>query len=285
MASHPPAAAANRIVDVAGCRIALTVAGRGRPALFIHGFGANKITWRNVIPRLADRLTCYAIDLPGHGDTTAPDDFDYSIETVADVVAALASKEDLQNALVVTSSFGSGIALLAAVRSKEFRSRISSLCIIGGACYPQSLPYFVALLRLPYLGALITEAVPPYRLVNNVLKYCYFNDRLITPSQIAGYAEPLTRARVREAIRKTARAIDQKQLERYVPAIKRIRIRCLLIWGENDKVIPLDFGRRLNRDIKTSTLLTIPNCGHIPQEECPDAVVTAIEAFERSLPA
>lgn len=274
-----------RTTDVGACRIAVHVAGAGRPAVLIHGFGGNKSTWQKIVPALAGKFKCYSIDLPGYGDSIAPDDFSYTVEDMSDVLADFVIKENLRNVTLVANSLGSAIALLAAIRRKDLYSRIAAFCIIDGICYPQDFPYFVSLLRLPLLGELITEAVPSYLQVRSVLGYCYYDSRLITSSQVAGYAKPMARPQVREALRKTARAIDAAHLAKYTSAFGTIRLPTLLIWGEADKVVPVELGRRLHQDMRGSTLTIIPNCGHLPQEEKPEAVIAAIEEFERSLSA
>ena len=226
---------------------------------------------------------CYSIDLPGSGASIAPDDFSYKIEDISDVLAGFVFKENLQKVALVTNSLGSAVALLALIKSKDFHSRVASICILDGVFYPQDFPYFVALLRSPILGELITEVVPSSLQVRIVLRYSYFDPSLITSSQVAAYAEPMARAQVREALRKTARAIDKAELAKYTSSIDAITIPALLIWGEQDNIVPLNLGKQLHRDIEGSTLQIIPNCGHIPQEENPEAVITAITEFEQLL--
>ena len=283
VAVQPAFAKRDRMFAMGNCQIAMNVIGAGRPAVFVHGFGANKISWQKIIPKLATTFKCYSIDLPGSGESIASNNFNYSIESMSDVLADFVVRNDLRKAAIVVHSLGSAIMLLAAIRRRDFYSRIASLCVIDGICYPQEFPYFISLLRVPILGELINEVVPANFQVSSVLSYCYFNDQLITSSQIAAYAVPLSRPQVREAMRKTARAIDQGKLAKYVPSIKSIRIPSLLIWGEDDRVVPSALGWRLHGDLAKSTFRTIPNCGHIPQEESPETVIAMIREFERSL--
>jgi pimeloyl-ACP methyl ester carboxylesterase len=63
--------------------------------------------------------------------------------------------------------------------------------------------------------------------------------------------------------------------ERY----KSINIPVLLIWGDKDEIVPLEVGRKLAGNIPNSKLVIVPNCGHVPQEECPRQTIEAIESF------
>jgi len=61
--------------------------------------------------------------------------------------------------------------------------------------------------------------------------------------------------------------------------VTEIASETLILWGENDKLIPLEIGQRLNGMIKNSVLKTIPNSGHSPLEEVPDSAAKAVWDF------
>jgi pimeloyl-ACP methyl ester carboxylesterase len=53
----------------------------------------------------------------------------------------------------------------------------------------------------------------------------------------------------------------------------------LVLWGRDDKLIPLSFGERFNREVKASQLRVIDNCGHMPHVECPEKFNAAVLQF------
>ncbi|MDP4164606.1 MAG: alpha/beta hydrolase, partial [Bacillota bacterium] len=61
--------------------------------------------------------------------------------------------------------------------------------------------------------------------------------------------------------------------------LNRINTKCLLIWGEHDKIVPLQVGKRLNEDLKNSELVILKETGHLVPEERPDEVYSAIYGF------
>jgi len=77
----------------------------------------------------------------------------------------------------------------------------------------------------------------------------------------------------------TARQILRGNVEDFVNKIKEIEIPSLIIWGDKDRIIPLKTGHKLNKDLKNSELKIIENCGHVPQEECPEKTCALIKDF------
>ncbi len=270
-------------VDIDVDSLSVTSGGLGDPALFIHGFGFSKFTWRHVCRSLADTFTYYAIDLPGAGNSPASDDFDYSLETFADLVATFIVRRDLKHLTLVGWSLGGGIALLALLRHRlELLGRVKALCIVDGIAYTQSFPFFVGLLRIPALSPLLVNLFSKEIQARAVLRYCYFDSSLITNEQIVEYGSHLRNNSVRRALIKTARSIDPERLARYVAQLSSIEVPSLLIWGREDQVVPLQIGERLARELKHSTMIVVEQCGHMPHEERPEEVISAIRRFNKA---
>jgi pimeloyl-ACP methyl ester carboxylesterase len=61
--------------------------------------------------------------------------------------------------------------------------------------------------------------------------------------------------------------------------LRMINRPTLVIWGREDKLVPLSFGERFHHEIANSRLQIIENCGHIPQLECPNEFATAVLQF------
>jgi len=288
--AHRPTSAESQKPTASGVdalQLAAVSGGAGPPALFIHGFGSSKNTWRRVCTGLQDVFSYHAIDLPGHGESPAPADFNFSVENLSDVLARYIESRDFKNLTVVASSLGATITLIAMLRNAaSLGQRVSSLCIIDGACYPQTLPFFVDLLRWPLVGELSEGVAPSQKVAETlarlVLGYCFFDGSRITEEHIKEYAGYVRHRENRRAIGRIARSIDTTMLSRYVPLLKTIEIPSLLIWGREDRVIPIESGRRLQRDLPNAQFFAVERCGHLPQEERPDDVVSLIKRFYRS---
>jgi pimeloyl-ACP methyl ester carboxylesterase len=63
--------------------------------------------------------------------------------------------------------------------------------------------------------------------------------------------------------------------------IQSIDVPTLILWGERDRAVPVEFAHRLHKDIRGSQLEILPNAGHIPHEECPERVLAVLAPFLR----
>lgn len=94
-------------LESGGARLAFDFRGSGPPILFIHGLTFDRLTWQPIIDRLADRYSCVAVDLPGHGDSDGPP------RLLDDVVASLyrlLGDLSIDRPVVVGHSMGAALA-------------------------------------------------------------------------------------------------------------------------------------------------------------------------------
>lgn len=260
--------------------------GSGEPIVFIHGLGASIYTWRKVKEPLAAGNKLFLIDLKGFGKSPKPRDDRYSILDQADLVYNLILEHDLRNLTVVGNSYGGAVSLLLAVRlCAENPKRLSKLILIDSAGYKKFIPWFVKLLRMPGLGWLIVHLSPDKTLAKVALKESYYNDQLITAADIEAYAKPLGMKNGKYALLKVADQAIPDDIEKWIAKYPTISVPTLILWGEYDSVLPLEVGKLLDAAIPCSKLTTIPNTGHVPQEETPVPTVDLIKDFlKNSIP-
>ena len=99
------------------------------PVILIHGFPESHRTWREVAPRLGDRLRLVMPDLRGFGDTDRPQDVtDYATDTLVADIFALADAIGIDRFGLVGHDWGGAIAWAAALRGNP---RIERLAIIN----------------------------------------------------------------------------------------------------------------------------------------------------------
>ena len=260
--------------------------GGGEPVVFLHGLGSSIYTWRKLKDPLAAGNKLFLIDLKGFGQSPKPRDNRYSIQDQADLVYELMLKHDLKNLTVVGNSYGGAVSLLLAIRfCAESPNRLAKLILVDSAGYNESIPWFVKLLRTPVLGWLVIHLLPDMRLARTVLTMSYYNDKLITDAQVAAYAEPLGMKNGKYALLKAAKQAIPKDIDKFIARYPTISVPTLIIWGDEDKVIPLKIGQKLDAAIPCSKLTTLVNTGHIPQEETPIPTVELIKDFlKNSIP-
>ncbi|MEW6659434.1 MAG: alpha/beta fold hydrolase [Thermodesulfobacteriota bacterium] len=285
---HIPAPSANlsqswgeqKTFDYQGVKINYYEAGQGPPLLLLHGFGASAYTWRFLIPPLAaDHRVC-TIDLKGFGLSDKPRDGRYAVSDQADMVAAFIRDRHLQGAVLIGNSMGGAVALMTYFQLRsETPASIKGLVLIDSAGYPQKLPWFIRLARIPVLNTWGARLLSPRFLTGMALRKSYYNREKITDAAIDTYAYYGSLPGAREAVRQTALQIVPANMEAMITQYKTIRVPTLIIWGQEDAVIPLEIGRNFKRDIPAAELVILPRCGHIPQEEEPLETRRLIQDF------
>lgn len=257
--------------------------GAGDPVLCIHGLGACLYTWRHLIEPISKDHQLILIDLKGYGASPKPRDGRYSVHDQAKLVYQFIQDHDLKNLTLVGTSYGGAVSLMVALMLCEGdRERLSKLILINSAGYNESLPWHFNLLKTPFVGWLSIHLMPCTASTRRVLRYVYYNPRLITKEQIAAYSKPVRSAGARQALLHTARQAIPKNIDELTLKYKDICVPTLIIWGEEDRVIPLKIGKMLAEAIPDSKLVVLPEIGHAPHEEAPEKTIRLILQFLQS---
>jgi pimeloyl-ACP methyl ester carboxylesterase len=255
------------------------VYGAGDPILCLHGLGASLYSWRHFIAPFSQNNRLILVDFKGSGKSPKPLDASYSIDDKADEVYNLILDEDLKNVTIIGNSLGGGIALLVALRlSQQEPGRLARLVLIDSAGAKQVLPFHLRLLR-SFLGTAILYLTPPTIAVKMTLRMCYHDRRKVTKADVTAYAAPFAGREARHALLQTARQCVPPNADELISELSRITVPTFILWGREDKVIPLEVGERLHQLIPNSTLEVLEYCGHIPQEEKPEETVALISQF------
>lgn len=254
--------------------------GDGDPVLCLHGLGGCVYTWRNLIEPLSKTHKLIVIDLKGCGASPKPRDGRYSIQDQAELIYQFIQDHDLKNLTLLGTSYGGAVSLMvASMLCESDRSRLSKLVLIDSAGYGESLPWHLNLLKTPIVGWLSIHLMPGKASTRRVLRYVYYNHRLITKEQIAAYAKPFRFRGSRQALLQTARQAIPKNINELTSRYKDICVPTLIVWGEEDRVVPLRIGKMLAEEISDSKLVVLPGVGHAPHEEAPEQTIPIILEF------
>ena len=254
--------------------------GQGKPIIFLHGLGGTLYTWRHLVGPLAPHYRLILFDLKGAGKSPKPFDDKYSMFDQAELIYRFIRQNDMRDVTLVGHSFGGGVALLVALKlSQQNPSRLSRLILIDTVSYPQKLPGVIRMLRMPLVGWLGLYLIPDKTKVRNMMESMYYDDSKINPADVEAYAAPLTLPGAKYALQQTARQIIPDNIDEIIGTYPRIKVPTLIIWGREDKIIPLENGVRLHHAISTSQLVVIERCGHDPPDERPEEVEAAMGKF------
>jgi pimeloyl-ACP methyl ester carboxylesterase len=281
VANHESEVQLRTVKTAAGpLRLAVIEKGQGRPLLLLHGFATSSYTWHAIIPELAKTHRVIAIDLRGFGASDKPLDDRYSIQDQTEAVSAFIEQENLRDLTIIGHSYGGGITLALALQAEQERQpRIRNIVLVDSIAYRQPIPIFFKLLQIPMLGDVSMTLVPPEVQASQGLRLAYYDRNKITAQDVAEYANTLYSSAAKHALTKTVEKIIPDNIDEIAARYKTIKMPALILWCEQDRVVPVALGLRLHEDIRSAELTIFTHCGHMPQEEKPQDTAEAIQAF------
>ncbi|MHA1517211.1 MAG: alpha/beta fold hydrolase [Alphaproteobacteria bacterium] len=254
--------------------------GKGSPLLLIHGFGSSTYTWRKIAPALASNHRIIAVDLKGFGRSDKPFDEQYSVFDQAALLKQLIIDQDLRNLTLIGHSFGGGVALVLALdEDPRLKGRITKLVLLDTIAYAQDIPVAFKMLEMPFVSHVGVRMLPPSVQARIALRIAYLDNSKIDDEEVERYAAPLRTAAGKHAIIHSARQIMPEDLAELSERFKSITMPTLIAWCDYDRIVPLEVGLKLRRTLPNSTLKIVEGCGHMPQEEQPEATLSLIENF------
>lgn len=252
------------------------------PIVLLHGLGDEADTWRHVLPLISTRRAI-APDLPGFGRSDQGKR-SYTIPFFADTLLELIDHLGLPEVVLVGHSTGAIIAQEFALRNPQ---RVKRLVLIGGSLVAgESKPDPSLLMFLiPGLGewaynrlrkdpdAAYRSLEPYYHRLKDLPQadrdflYQRVNERVWSDGQRRGFLSTL------------------RGMVRWLPAVQKglpdrlsnSHIPTTIIWGENDRIMPVQAAHTLARLLPDARLVVVPGAGHNVHQEKPEVVAEVLE--------
>jgi len=242
--------------------------------ILLHGFLSSSFSYRKLIPYLTSDFNIITVDLPPFGQSGKTYRYTYSFENIARSIIELIEAKGLQSICLIGHSMGGQIALQLANIRPDLVQRIVLLCSSG---YLPSFPRKMkALSYLPFFSLGVRHYLAKSGLEKNLKKVVY-NQELIDDAMRQGYLQPFTEGR--QIFRALGRMVRDKRVDLLKEDLQKIHTPCLLIWGREDKVVPLKIGKRLASDLPNANLVILNDTGHLLPEEKPAEVASYIKNF------
>jgi pimeloyl-ACP methyl ester carboxylesterase len=250
--------------------------------LLVHGLAARAETWIDLVPLFpADRYTVYLLDLLGSGESAKPHRADYSIRAHGERLLRLIERNIPEGVTLVGHSLGGSIALMAAIEAASTArcDLIRSLVVIGGPGFIQRLPLIARVFRYPLTGPLFVLLPAPEEWVRMGLRMAYYDHRLVDRVHVARYLPCYRERDAKRALVATCRSIVPPDAAEITGRYGILNLPILLLWGREDRIVPLSHGIRLEAAIPGARLEILEQCGHNPQEEKPEDTYRIIDSF------
>ncbi len=249
-------------VEIGGCRVLYQEVGQGPTVLCLHGGGPGASSWSNFF-RNAEELSRHfrlvMMDYPGFGGSSADGKIERPLEFFADVVLGLMDHLQIARASFIGNSTGGGVSLNVALKAPE---RVDRLILMGSAGYGINI-----MTPAPTEGVRQIRGYYPEptieKMRNLVRAFVYDADRPLFEEVVHERYEASLAPGLSEA------ALNRGGHSSLVPDLPRIQAPTLLIWGREDRFVPLEHALGFLAGIRNSRLIVLPRCGHWVMAERP----------------
>jgi pyruvate dehydrogenase E2 component (dihydrolipoamide acetyltransferase) len=253
-------------VEVDGRRLRYLRLGEGAPpVVFLHGFGGDLDTWLFNSEKLSADRTVYALDLPGHGESTK-DVGAGDLAFFADTLGGFLDAVGVDAAHLVGHSMGGAIALRYAL---DAPARVASLTLIDAAALGSEI-------NADYIDGFVSAG--KRRDLKPVLELLFADGGLVTRQLVDDVLKYKRKDGVDEALR-TIRDVlfpDGRQTVDLSARLGQLPLPVLVVWGGSDRVIPAAHAEGLPDKVQVAIL---DGRGHSPHMEAANEVNRLLGAF------
>ena len=267
-------ASSPQMLDVNGLKVHYKETGpQAAPALLLmHGFGSSLQAWDDWSLKLEQKYRVIRLDLPGFGLTGASPANDYSEEKDLAILTHFADKLGLEKFSIIGHSMGGKMAWTLAATQPE---RVQALVLMAPDGFPEAKDIGTKPYEVPAVMGLIKYFLPKY-LVRKSIEPAFAEADALSDARVNRYYDMLRAPGVRAAILERS---NQTIYTDPVPRLKAIKAPTLLIWGEQDQMIPSTNAKSYASVLSNSTTVLVPKLGHLLQEEQPEKGLTAVMQF------
>ena len=242
------------------------------PILFLHGFGASLQTWETWAQALSEDYRVISVDLPGFGLTGEDPRGIYTDQRSVEVLEAFLKELNTPKVVLVGNSMGGKFAWQFAAR---YPNQVAKLVLISPDGYASPGIEYGKKPDVPAIADLYRYFFSKAFLAMN-LEPAYANPKTLSDALVNRYYDLMLAPGVRGAI--LAR-MQQTVLQDPVPSLASIQVPTLLIWGEKDAFIPISNSNDYLKVMPNAKRVSLPNIGHLPQEEQPSIGLAALKEF------
>lgn len=235
--------------------------------VFLHGGGPGASSWSNFkqnLPAFVDDYRCLLVDMPGFGRSEKPELDRHFFEFAGNAVVALLDELGIPKAHLVGNSLGGGTSLRTAL---DHPDRVGKLVLMGpgGAFKPMFTPEPAEGIKL--LGNVITPPGPTREKVEAFLRVMVFDQKFITEELIEERLAAAMDPENQQGLIRCMSTFAAPRAGELWRELDRIPHRTLMIWGRDDRTLPLDGALLALQQLPDARLHVFPRCAHWAQLE------------------
>jgi pimeloyl-ACP methyl ester carboxylesterase len=264
----------DHFIELLGARLRVRISGPAAApvVILLHGFGSSLETWEPWAGVLDKQYRVIRFDLPGFGLTGPDPSGDYTDQRTVEILAALMDRLGIEKADLIGNSLGGKIAWNFAV---AYPGRVNRLVLISPDGFASPGFDYGVKPKLPFIMRLLPYTLPRFMLRMN-LAVAYADPKKLSDATLTRYRDMMLAPGDRQALLVRT---QQVFLEPPGPRLAKITAPTLILWGEEDRMIPFSNSADYMRDLPHATLVALPGLGHVPFEESPAASLPPVMAF------
>jgi pimeloyl-ACP methyl ester carboxylesterase len=265
---------ATRYLQVADTSVRVRVTGAtDAPAIILlHGFASSLETWEAWAIDLSNDHRVVRFDMPGCGLSDPDHAHNYADTHSVAIVKQLMEQLHIDQAVMVGNSMGGRIAWRFAA---AFPGRVRKLVLISPDGFASPGFSYGKPAQVPALIRLMKYFLPRSLMRLN-LASAYADERSLSNEVVDRYYNLLLAAGNRNAL---LERMQQTVLEDPNPILRQIAAPTLLLWGEQDRLIPIANSADYLRALPNARLVAFPHLGHVPHEEAPAESLKPLRQF------
>ena len=265
----------SKFIEINGVNIHYKETGAGEQTfILLHPFGGSTYSWREVMDEFAKYGRVIAYDRPAFGLTERlmPGEWQsnpYGMKANVEILRGLLDALGVEKAMLVGNSAGGGVAVAFAL---EYPERIDGELIlvapgVGGGYGPQFPAWALPLMWMPQMRHLGPLMMRDYQeTLPNTVEREWFDQTKLTAEIREKHLQILKIKNWDRAFYELTFAPAYPELR---PLLPQLTVPALIVAGREDRLIRSWYFEAISTEIPNAQLEIIPQCGHVPQEECP----------------
>jgi pimeloyl-ACP methyl ester carboxylesterase len=265
----------SRFVDTPLARFHYVHAGSGSPVVLLSPGSAWVVGWKEQFSVLARHHSVYVVDLPGQGYTQLHDhSFGWNLAAMTRAIGTFMDAVGVRRAALAGNSWSGGFALAFAQRHPE---RVSRLALLDATGLDTRDVWTYEVLKYPVVGELLTNLFGASKsTVRGAVDDILVHRERATPELVDDLWAPLTFHDNLRANYLLERGLHWSETQR---ALTGTHTPTLVLWGRQDKVVPVWQGERLGRLLPDARVRILDGCGHGLELDCPGQVNPLLDGF------
>ncbi|WP_112239678.1 alpha/beta fold hydrolase [Kribbella monticola] len=270
----PEPSSDSRYVDTPVARFHYLQRGSGAPVVLLSPGASPASAWQPELDALSKTHAVYVVDLPGQGETRLHGKgFAFDLDAMTGALDQFLDQLHLQQVVLGGNSWSGGWGLAYAQRHPE---RASKLLLLAPSGLDEPDPASWEILKLPLAGELLAKLGASRSAVQTAVRDLFVHKELVTPALVDKMWVPGTYRDNVRAMYALERGLDWRVTQAALPSTEQ---PVLIVWGEEDTVLPVAQAARFGNLLPHATVHTLAGCGHALTLDCADRVTRLLEEF------